>query len=207
MNSRNVYNLLPASIWDQEADSLARARWNAFADGLTEIKTVFEQIALIRNVDDISGIWLDYLGEILSQRREGRSDAAYRPFLKIAIFRQNSNGSAHILSTIALLVLGAGFRGVRNMYPSIKYLDGNGLFDGQGFFAPVYGFRSEDALYGDGTVDGDGTMPGWGLKQQYGCIEIRYAPGLDSILLNSFQAIMRLAAPSGTLVLFYEEAV
>ncbi len=208
MDAAAVYNLLPEHVWSKATDANGRGFWKGFADPLTELKGVFEDIAALRSIDDQEGMQLDLTGELLNEPREGRSDSDYKLFLKAAIFRQNSNGSTYTLSLISNLFLGSDFRGVRNMWPRWKALDGTGTLDGNSYLDAVEDFRQgEDDLYLTGDFVLDGTYPLWGGKHQVQCIQCRYGPAVSSSVEATYQRIMQLAAGSGCLVIFQQEAV
>jgi hypothetical protein len=205
MSARDVFDILPESVWNLEPDSVSRSRWNAFADGLDEIADVATTLAAIRFADNLEGTLLDDLGEIFKEPREGKTDAEYRRFIRIAIFRQKSNGSAGTLSAIGVLVLGDEFRGIRNMYPDITPLDGNGVLDGTGTLSGVADFRPEDALMCDGSVFASGEHCASGHKQRLKSFECRYSAAVNATDESAFKRIMQLAAPAASFVQFYQE--
>lgn len=206
MDSLAVYDLLPEHVWSKATDANTRLFWKGFADQLTELKGVFADIAALRSIDDQEGTQLDLTGVLLNEPREGKSDTDYRLFLKAAVFRQNSNGSTYTLSQISVLILGSKFRGIRNMWPRWKLLDGTGTLDGTGKLDAVEDFREgEDDLYLDGSFVLDGTYPLWGGKHQPQCIQCRYANATTASEEATYQRIMQLAAGSGCLVIFQKE--
>jgi hypothetical protein len=205
MNAPAVYNLLPPSVWNQDADSPTRKLWDAYSAGLTELKTVFEQIAGLRDLENQSGVQLDLTGEILQEPRQEKTDDEYRKFLRIAILRRTSNGSIATLSTISRLILGDEFRGIRNMYPIPSYFDGLGKFDGQSTFSGLKNYRPEDALYADGSEYAEGFYYAAGTRHRPYLIQCRYSAEVSAELAATYQRIIQLAAAAGTAVIFYQE--
>jgi hypothetical protein len=57
----------------------------------------------MRAIDFASGVWLDYLGEIVGEPRKGRLDADYRRYIRIRILVNRSEGKLGDFYAIGLL--------------------------------------------------------------------------------------------------------
>lgn len=59
-----------------------------------------------RYIDDAQGATLDIIGSVVGQPRYGMSDEDYRPWIKVAIYLNNSSGTAENVLTILSILFG-----------------------------------------------------------------------------------------------------
>lgn len=57
-------------------------------------------------LDDATDVWLDYLGAIVGEAREGWGDTDYRRFIRARILANKSSGTVNEVLTIVALILG-----------------------------------------------------------------------------------------------------
>jgi len=67
---------------------------------LQELETGLIDLSEIKDLSNITGIWLDYIGKIVGFSRQGLGDEAYRSALKLKIAVNNSDGTAPIIGGI-----------------------------------------------------------------------------------------------------------
>lgn len=79
-----------------------------FLGQLQHAETAWWQLLVERHLDTASGAALDQLGAIVGESRDGRSDAAYRPFLRARIRVNRSFGRPEDLLDVLRLLLGEG---------------------------------------------------------------------------------------------------
>lgn len=64
-----------------------------FVQELQEVEDALNTLSNSKDIDNISGIWLDYIGKIVNEPRKGREDKDYRPALKLRIAINTANGT------------------------------------------------------------------------------------------------------------------
>lgn len=80
--------------------ALIRALVNPFAEAYAEL----EKLHHGRYIDNAQGATLDVIGKIVGQERLGMSDEDYRPWIKVAIYLNNSSGTAeNMLALLSIL--------------------------------------------------------------------------------------------------------
>ena len=71
-----------------------------YLNQLQDLEEKLTELANIKDVDTVTGIWLDYLGKILGEDRDNATDEAYRSNLKLRIAINTSDGTAPVLREI-----------------------------------------------------------------------------------------------------------
>ena len=71
-----------------------------FTKEIQEIVTSLEGILNSKNIDNNSGIWLDFIGNILGVQRGGRSDEDYRVAIKLKILINKASGTVSEIQDI-----------------------------------------------------------------------------------------------------------
>lgn len=64
-----------------------------FLEELQEVEDALATLANSKDIDNISGVWLDYVGMIINEPRKGREDKDYKPALKLRIAISTANGT------------------------------------------------------------------------------------------------------------------
>lgn len=63
----------------------------------SQVSDEFIKLANARSIDESSGVWLDYLGEIFNVPRNGLDDEGYREAIRFKISVNNANGTPNIM--------------------------------------------------------------------------------------------------------------
>lgn len=86
-------------------DRLPRVEAWLFSAGAqaSQIEAQLGELIRMRHLDLASGIWLDFLGEIVGESRKARLDSEYRRYLRIRILVNRSKGKLGDLYAIGLL--------------------------------------------------------------------------------------------------------
>lgn len=71
-----------------------------FTEELGDLISSIEGILNSKNIDDNSGVWLDYLGYIIGVGREGRSDEDFRVAMRLKILINRSSGTTQEVQDI-----------------------------------------------------------------------------------------------------------
>jgi hypothetical protein len=82
--------------------ALIRALVKPFAEAYAELNKLHHG----RYIDDAHGATLDVIGKIVGQERLGMSDEDYRPWIKVAIYLNNSSGTAENMLTLLSILFG-----------------------------------------------------------------------------------------------------
>ena len=134
--TQDMLGLLPPSVFDLTSTGDNAKFWSLFAGQMDELDTVFGDLQYARDIQKRAGVVLDLIGEMSWCKRDGRSDAAYKIYLTIAIQKMFCSCSVDDISTVFRAILGEYFLGLRELYPgSIDnagdfYLDGSVYLNG-----------------------------------------------------------------------------
>lgn len=71
-----------------------------FLQNIQDVEDAFHELAQIKDLDTVTGIWLDYLGKIIGEDRSGREDEVYRAALNLRIAINTSDGTAPVVREI-----------------------------------------------------------------------------------------------------------
>lgn len=86
-------------------DDLNKENFNKFVTVFTEEMQILEEALLIlaeqKDINTVTGVWLEYLGKLIGEERKGRVDSEYRAALKLKISSNSADGTP---DTISLLV-------------------------------------------------------------------------------------------------------
>lgn len=110
------------------------------------------------NIDDATGIYLDYIGRIVDLDRKGQDDETYRKNLKIKILINNSDGTPNtILKILSELTETANVR-VWEHFPvsTVYYTDGN-----NGTLETLQGLRKSSPITTETVLIVDTTRNGF----------------------------------------------
>lgn len=86
--------------------SLFKAFIRSLAKPFAEAYDELEKLHQGRYIDDAQGATLDVIGQIVGQDRLGMNDEDYRPWIKVAIYLNNSSGTAENMLTILGILFG-----------------------------------------------------------------------------------------------------
>ncbi|AUR92166.1 hypothetical protein NVP1170O_053 [Vibrio phage 1.170.O._10N.261.52.C3] len=73
-----------------------------FLEKSQEIEDQFVELASQKDLETVTGVWLDYIGNIIGLARDGREDEDYREALKLKISINTSDGTPDLISEIML---------------------------------------------------------------------------------------------------------
>lgn len=71
-----------------------------YSDELQLLEETLLILAQQKDIDVASGVWLDYIGKIVGELRNGKSDEDYRKALKLRIGINNSDGTPNIITDL-----------------------------------------------------------------------------------------------------------
>ena len=71
-----------------------------FLEELQEVSNALTDLSKIKDLDTVTGIWLDYIGKIVGEPRAGRGDILYRKALKLRVAINTSDGTAPVVYEI-----------------------------------------------------------------------------------------------------------
>lgn len=71
-----------------------------FLDKMDELESAFLELANQKDLESVTGIWLDYIGKIVGEDRKGRDDETYRKYLKLRVSINKSDGTPDIITEI-----------------------------------------------------------------------------------------------------------
>lgn len=77
-----------------------KALLEIFLNSVQEVEDAFAELSTIKDLSTVTGIWLDYLGSILGEDRNGIADEQYRANLKLRIAINTSDGTAPVIQEI-----------------------------------------------------------------------------------------------------------
>ncbi len=142
----DLFNKLPSSIVSRVASSRIGKVWQLFSEKADEVKSLQMQMRMLRSINDAEGKLLDLIGDIVGETRDGRDDAEYRLFIKIAIAKNNSSGSIPEIIEIARTISGNQAFLLNELFEAADehFFDAEGFFDGQSTFSP--GLRRDRAF-------------------------------------------------------------
>ena len=135
--TQEYLQLLPSSLFDLTADGDNDKFFRPFAEQMSEVDSVFEDIRNARDIQLQSGEVLNLIGEMVWEKRDGKLDDDYRIYLTIAIQKMLCSGAEPNIASVFRSLLGDVFIGVRDLYPGCPdmpgvdlYLDGSWYLDG-----------------------------------------------------------------------------
>lgn len=67
---------------------------------LEEVSDALTELSKIKDLDTVTGVWLDYIGKIVGEQRRGREDSLYRKALQLRIAINTSDGTAPVIYEI-----------------------------------------------------------------------------------------------------------
>lgn len=73
-----------------------------FLEKSQEIEDQFIELASQKDLERVTGVWLDYIGNIVGLDRDGRDDDTYREALRLKISINTSDGTPDLISEIML---------------------------------------------------------------------------------------------------------
>lgn len=86
---------------DRLTDELDKEGIKILLESLIEVQSQvseeFIKLANARSIDESSGEWLDYIGEIFNVKREGLNDEDYREAIRFKISVNNADGTPNIM--------------------------------------------------------------------------------------------------------------
>lgn len=99
----------------------------AIAGVVQKVEDAFWDLSQAMLLDTATGVWLEYLGAIVGESREGDSDADYRRFIKARILANRSSGTIDEVLTIVALILNvspisSAFEEAAEFYPASMLL-------------------------------------------------------------------------------------
>lgn len=71
-----------------------------FLEELQDVSDQLMNLSYVKDLSTVTGIWLDYLGKIIGESRDGRSDEAYRKALQLRVAINTSDGTAPVMYEI-----------------------------------------------------------------------------------------------------------
>lgn len=71
-----------------------------FLREIQEVEDAFIELAQMKDLNTVTGVWLDYLGSILGEERDGLGDDVYRANLKLRVAINTSDGTTPVLQEI-----------------------------------------------------------------------------------------------------------
>ncbi len=71
-----------------------------FLEQLQEIEVAFHDLSKAKDLSQVTGIWLDYIGRIIGEERKGRGDEDYRAGLNLRIAVNTSDGTPPVIYEI-----------------------------------------------------------------------------------------------------------
>lgn len=78
-----------------------------FSQQSQELETSFLELASLKDIDTAFGIWLDYLGALVGQPRNGDDDDDYRESLRVKIATNTSDGTPETMRSLIKSFTGA----------------------------------------------------------------------------------------------------
>lgn len=71
-----------------------------FLAKMDELESALLELANQKDIDNVTGIWLDYIGKIVGEDRAGRDDYTYRKYLKLRVSINQSDGTPDTITEI-----------------------------------------------------------------------------------------------------------
>ena len=108
-------------------DELSKENFEKFVEVFTEssqeIEVAFQDIAVQKDIDTASGIWLDYLGKLLGVTRKSQTDEEYRVSLKVQVAINTSDGTPSVIQETVKLFTNATsvrYREISRIFPGFS---------------------------------------------------------------------------------------
>lgn len=138
---------------------------------LSQIQILQDQtidIAGQKNINAASGVWLDWIGKIIGQKREARSDSQYRDALKLRIAINSADSTPDNIISITKVATGSDSSKIIDYYPAAFV---NSISTSQYTNISRYG-HLVDSIKAAGVkpilvnnIQGNRFTPAWRIKQ------------------------------------------
>ncbi|AHK11277.1 hypothetical protein S140_171 [Shewanella sp. phage 1/40] len=169
-----------------------------FLEEINILETEMFKLAGSKSIAGSSGIWLDYLGQIISEKRENRSDADYRAALLLRVSVNTANGTIKSLIEVVRAFTEATSVHYTPYYPAhyVVSTDGNKQLTGA-----LEELVEDVSPAGVGyTVisneDGNKFVPAWITTKPNEVVEHTFLlDNLDELLLDDGEPLLVTAVP------------
>ncbi|WP_434419103.1 hypothetical protein [Tissierella praeacuta] len=115
-----VFNRLPDS-YSREGQVNNEKLHKVLYGELEEVKKVFEDIKVNRDMDNAKGRNLDYIGKNVLEYRITSDDELYRQLIKTKIIANLSQGDIETINEVARVLIGDAFQGVKETWNLSQY--------------------------------------------------------------------------------------
>ena len=105
------------------------ASLRVFVDQVQEVETAMWALITETSLDTATGIWLDRIGAIVGEAREGAADTDFRAFIRARIVANKSSGLLEELIDVIVAASGGVSPGltIRELYPAAIELTVGGI--------------------------------------------------------------------------------
>lgn len=117
-NTTHTADALSRLVQQFKGQAKIEALLSAIVDQVQEIEDAGQDLSDLLDIDLMTGVNLDHIGEIVGQPREGRSDADYRVAIREAIARRISSGTPDELIEAFASITGSTTIDYQELHPA-----------------------------------------------------------------------------------------
>lgn len=118
--TEDLFDLIPESVMKKNKESNNYRLWKIFSSEMDNLDEILSSLLNIRDFTKQNGVILDLIGELLWEKRNGKSDPQYQIYLMMAIQKLLCDGSIDNLNDVMRSVAGNYFIGLCEIYSGIE---------------------------------------------------------------------------------------